>query len=127
MWLKSGGYLVIEHTEAMVVIDVNTGKYSGKKNQADTIRMINLEAAKEICRQLRLRNLSGIILVDFIDMREDQDKALLLEKLREFAKPDPVKTTVVDITQLNLVELTRKKGKKPLWEQLAGIGGSGFS
>ncbi|MCI9536605.1 MAG: ribonuclease E/G [Lachnospiraceae bacterium] len=127
VWLKSGGYLVIEHTEAMVVIDVNTGKYSGKKNQADTIRMINLEAAKEICRQLRLRNLSGIILVDFIDMREDQDKALLLEKLREFAKPDPVKTTVVDITQLNLVELTRKKGKKPLWEQLAGIGGSGFS
>ena len=127
VWLKSGGYLVIEHTEPMVVIDVNTGKYSGKKNQADTIRMINLEAAKEICRQLRLRNLSGIILVDFIDMREDQDKALLLEKLREFAKPDPVKTTVVDITQLNLVELTRKKGKKPLWEQLAGIGGSGFS
>lgn len=123
VWLKSGGYLVIEHTEAMVVIDVNTGKYSGKKNQADTIRMINLEAAKEICRQLRLRNLSGIIMVDFIDMREEDDKALLLEKLREFAEPDPVKTTVVDMTQLNLVELTRKKGKKPLWEQLAGIGG----
>lgn len=123
VWLKSGGYLIIEPTEAMVVIDVNTGKYSGKKNQADTIRMINLEAAKEICRQLRLRNLSGIILVDFIDMKEDCDKALLLEKLREYAEPDPVKTTVVDITQLNLVELTRKKGKKPLWEQLAGIEG----
>ena len=127
VWLKSGGYLIIEQTEAMVVIDVNTGKYSGKKNQADTIRMINLEAAKEICRQLRLRNLSGIILVDFIDMREEEDKALLMEKLQEFAEPDPVKTTVVDMTQLNLVELTRKKGKKPLWEQLAGIGGSGFS
>ena len=89
--------------------------------------MINLEAAKEICRQLRLRNLSGIILVDFIDMKEEEDKALLMEKLQEFAEPDPVKTTVVDMTQLNLVELTRKKGKKPLWEQLAGIGGSGFS
>ena len=127
VWLKSGGYLIIEQTEAMVVIDVNTGKYSGKKNQADTIRMINLEAAKEICRQLRLRNLSGIILVDFIDMKEEEDKALLMEKLQEFAEPDPVKTTVVDMTQLNLVELTRKKGKKPLWEQLAGIGGSGFS
>ena len=127
VWLKSGGYLIIEQTEAMVVIDVNTGKYSGKKNQADTIRMINLEAAKEICRQLRLRNLSGIILVDFIDMKEEEDKALLMEKLQEFAEPDPVKTTVVDMTQLNLVERTRKKGKKPLWEQLAGIGGSGFS
>ncbi|NBH72522.1 ribonuclease E/G [Clostridiaceae bacterium] len=118
VWLKSGGYLVIEPTEAMVVIDVNTGKYSGKKNQADTIRMINLEAAREICRQLRLRNLSGIIMVDFIDMKEESDKALLIEHLRSYAALDPVKTTVVDMTQLNLVELTRKKGKKPLWEQL---------
>lgn len=121
VWLKSGGYLVIEPTEAMVVIDVNTGKYSGKKNQADTIRMINLEAAKEICRQLRLRNLSGIILIDFIDMKEEEDKALLMDQLRMFASADPIKTTVVEMTQLNLVELTRKKGKKPLLEQLAGI------
>ncbi len=119
VWLKSGGYLVIEPTEAMVVIDVNTGKYSGKKNQADTIRMINLEAAREICHQLRLRNLSGIIMIDFIDMKEEADKALLMEHLRCYAALDPVKTTVVDITQLNLVELTRKKGKKPLWEQLS--------
>jgi Ribonucleases G and E len=118
VWLKSGGYLVIEPTEAMVVVDVNTGKYSGKKNQADTIRMINLEAAKEICRQLRLRNLSGIIMIDFIDMKEEEDKAFLMEQLRVFASADPVKTTVVEMTQLNLVELTRKKGKKPLWEQL---------
>lgn len=121
VWLKSGGYLVIEPTEAMVVIDVNTGKYSGKKNQSDTIRMINLEAAGEICRQLRLRNLSGIIMVDFIDMKEEEDKALLMEHLRRHAALDPVKTTVVDMTQLNLVELTRKKGKKPLWEQLLAV------
>ena len=121
VWLKSGGYLVIETTEAMVVIDVNTGKYSGKKNQEDTIRMINLEAAREVCHQLRLRNLSGIIMVDFIDMKEEKDKALLMECLRGFAALDPVKTTVVDMTQLNLVELTRKKGKKPLREQLAGV------
>lgn len=119
VWLKSGGYLVIEPTEAMVVIDVNTGKYSGKKNQADTIRMINLEAAKEICRQLRLRNLSGIIMIDFIDMKEEEDKAFLMDQLRVFAAADPVKTTVVEMTQLNLVEMTRKKGKKPLFEQLA--------
>lgn len=118
VWLKSGGYLVIEYTEAMTVIDVNTGKYSGRKNQEETIRMINLEAAKEICRQLRLRNLSGIIMVDFIDMREDADKALLMETLRGLALKDPVKTNIVDMTGLNLVEITRKKEKKPLWEQL---------
>ncbi len=118
VWLKSGGYLVIEYTEAMVVIDVNTGKYSGKKNLADTIRMINLEAAAEISRQMRLRNLSGIIMVDFIDMKEDADKELLMDTLRGLARKDPVKTTVVDMTGLNLVEITRKKEKKPLWEQL---------
>ncbi|MCI9185643.1 MAG: ribonuclease E/G [Lachnospiraceae bacterium] len=123
VWLKSGGYLVIEPTEAMVVIDVNTGKYSGKKNVRETIRMINLEAAQEICRQLRLRNLSGIIMVDFIDMKEEEDKEALMEALRCYALQDPVKTTVVDMTQLNLVELTRKKGKKPLWEQLAATKG----
>ncbi len=118
VWLKSGGYLVIEPTEAMVVIDVNTGKYSGKKNLDDTIRMINLEAAREICHQLRLRNLSGIIMIDFIDMKEESDQELLLEELRLCAACDPVKISVVDMTKLGLVELTRKKGKRPLWEQV---------
>lgn len=118
VWLKSGGYLVIEQTEAMVIIDVNTGKYAGKKNQEDTIRKINLEAAKEICHQLRLRNLSGIIIIDFIDMETETDKTILLEALKTYAKNDPVKTTVIDITSLNLVEMTRKKGRKPLLEQL---------
>lgn len=116
-WLKSGGYLIIEPTEAMVVIDVNTGKYTGKKNLEDTIRMTNLEAAKEICHQIRLRNLSGIIMIDFIDMKSDEDKALLMQTLRMHAAKDPVKVHVVDMTQLNLVEMTRKKEKKPLWEQ----------
>ena len=118
VWLKSGGYLIIEYTEAMTVIDVNTGKYSGNKKQAEAIRMVNMEAGKEIARQLRLRNLSGIILVDFIDMKDPKDQTELMEALRGFVKSDPVKTTVVDMTQLNLVELTRKKEKKPLWEQL---------
>ena len=121
VWLKSGGYLIIECTEAMVVIDVNTGKYSGKKNLADTIRLINLEAAKEVAHQLRLRNLSGIIMVDFIDMDTEEDKALLMDTLKAAVRPDPVKTTVVDMTPLNLVEMTRKKEKKPLWEQIAQI------
>ncbi|WP_432630994.1 ribonuclease E/G [Brotaphodocola sp.] len=118
VWLKSGGYLIIEYTEAMTVIDVNTGKYSGNKKQAEAIRMVNLEAGKEIARQLRLRNISGMILIDFINMKNPDDKAELLEALRGFVKSDPVKTTVVDMTQLDLVELTRKKEKKPLWEQL---------
>lgn len=118
VWLKSGGYLVIEPTEAMVVIDVNTGKYSGKKKQRDSIFKINMEAAEEIARQLRLRNLSGIIIIDFIDMEEEDDKAQLLRRLRELVSTDPVKTTVVDMTPLNLVELTRKKVRKPLYEQV---------
>lgn len=118
VWLKSGGYLVIEQTEAMVVIDVNTGKYSGKKSQGETIRKINLEAAEEICRQLRLRNLSGIIMVDFIDMKSEEDKSLLMDTLKRCAMKDPVKTTVIDMTPLNLVELTRKKGRRPLAEQI---------
>lgn len=121
VWLKSGGYLVIDVTEAMVVIDVNTGKYSGKKTLPETIRLINLEAAEEICCQLRLRNLSGIILVDFIDMRTEADREALMDALRRFARQDSVKTTVVDMTQLNLVEMTRKRQKRPLWEQVAAV------
>ncbi len=118
VWLKSGGYLVIEQTEAMVVIDVNTGKYSGQKSQEETIRRINLEAAGEICRQLRLRNLSGIIMIDFIVMKAEEDKSLLMDALKRHALKDPVKTTVIDMTPLGLVELTRKKGRRPLAEQI---------
>jgi ribonuclease G len=119
VWLKSGGYLIIEPTEAMVVIDVNTGKYSGKKNLEDTIRLINTEAAHEICHQLRLRNLSGIIMIDFIDMKEENDRLELMELLRKEVLRDNVKTTVIDMTPLGLVEMTRKKERRPLMEQLA--------
>lgn len=118
VWLKSGGYLIIEQTEAMVVIDVNTGKYSKKNNMPDTIRQINKEAALEICRQLRLRNLSGIIVIDFIDMKTAEEKQQLLGLLKYCAARDPVKTTVVDMTALNLVEITRRKWRRPLAEQL---------
>lgn len=118
VWLKSGGYLVIEPTEAMVVIDVNTGKYSGKKTLQETVLKINLEAADEIGRQLRLRNLSGIIMVDFIDMEAQENREQLLRRLTEVASHDPVKTTVVDMTKLNLVEMTRKKVRRPLHEQV---------
>lgn len=118
VWLKSGGYLIIQPTEALVVIDVNTGKYAGKKTLQETIMKINLEAAEEIGRQLRLRNLSGIIVVDFIDMAKEEDRKLLLSHLDSVVQKDPVKTTVVDITKLNLVELTRKKIHRPIYEQL---------
>lgn len=121
VWLKSGGYLVIEPTEALTVIDVNTGKFAGKKTLRETIMKINLEAAVEIGRQMRLRNLSGIIIIDFIDMVEDEDKKNLLATLSGIVSSDPVRTTVVEITKLNLVEVTRKKIRRPLYEQVAQI------
>ncbi|MBT9776956.1 ribonuclease E/G [Clostridium sp. MCC353] len=119
VWLKSGGYLVIEPTEALVVIDVNTGKFSEKKEIQAAILKTNLEAASEISRQLRLRNLSGIIIVDFIDMEKEEDKKELLSCLEALTAKDPVKTTVVDMTRLNLVEITRKKVRRPLYEQVS--------
>lgn len=127
VWLKSGGYLVIEPTEALCVIDVNTGKYSGKKNLHDTIMKINTEAAVEIARQLRLRNLSGIIIIDFIDMKTEEDQRGLLSVLSRVLSKDPVKTSVVEITKLNLVEVTRKKIRRPFYEQAALIKGKAES
>lgn len=118
VWLKSGGYLVIEPTEALTVVDVNTGKYTGKKNVDDTILKINLEAAAETARQLCLRNLSGIIIVDFIDMTKEEHKKLLLARLEEELRKDPVKTVLVEMTKLGLVEITRKKVRRPFYEML---------
>ncbi len=117
VWLKSGGYLVIEPTEALTVIDVNTGKFSGHKNPQDTLMKINLEAARAVARELRLRNLSGIIVVDFIDMESEENRKLLMETLRSAVRKDPVKTTVVDMTKLGLIEITRKKVRPSLYQQ----------
>ena len=118
VWLKSGGYLVIEPTEAMTVIDVNTGKNTDKKSPEEVYLKTNLEAAAEIAFQLRLRNLSGIIIVDFIDMKEEEHNKELLQTFRQYLNQDPVKTTLVDMTALGLVEVTRKKIKQPLYEQM---------
>ncbi|MBQ2745859.1 MAG: ribonuclease E/G [Lachnospiraceae bacterium] len=109
IWLKSGGYLIIEYTEAMTVIDVNTGKCDQGKDKEKTIMKINTEAADEILRQLRLRNISGIIIVDFIDMKSEDFKSQLMRQLKSKAAKDQVRTTIVDMTRLNLVEITRKK------------------
>ena len=121
VWLKSGGYLVIEPTEAMTVIDVNTGKNVDKKTPEETYFKTNIEAAGEIAAQLRLRNLSGIIIVDFIDMESDENNEELLRFFRSCLNADPVKTTLVDMTALGLVEITRKKVKRPLYEQLKNL------
>lgn len=118
VWLSSGAYLVMEKTEAMYVIDVNSGKNITKKDNADYIYQINMEAAAEIMRQIRLRNLAGIILIDFINMEDTQKDEMLLQELRCLAKKDRILTTVVDITALGLVEITRRKTTKSLAEQL---------
>lgn len=119
VWLKSGGYLVIEPTEALTVIDVNTGKFiQGKGNPEDGFFKVNVEAAYEIAKQLRLRNYSGIIIVDFIDMKLPENNSKLLEILRSELQKDQVQTTLVDITKLGLVEITRHKVKRPIHEQL---------
>lgn len=119
VWLKSGGYLVIEPTEALTVIDVNTGKYDAKKSAPEeTFYHINMEAAREIALQIRLRNLSGIIIVDFISMESEGKKSELLKELRELTRKDPVRTDVIDITPLGLVEITRRRINKPLKEQI---------
>ena len=117
VWLKSGGSLVIEQTEAMVVVDVNTGCVTSGRKQADNLFFqMNCEAAKEIARQLRLRNLSGIILIDFINMKNPEEKNELIKILKEEIKKDCVTCTFIDITKLGLVELTRKKRYKSLKE-----------
>lgn len=119
VWLKSGGYLIIEPTEALTVIDVNSGKFSGnRKLNENTYLKINMEAAKEIARQLILRNLSGIIIIDFINLETKEEKKELLDYLSELVKQDYISTSVVDITKLGLVEITRKKINKPLYEMI---------
>ena len=118
VWLRSGGYLVIEPTEALTVIDVNTGKYEGGKNADATFVKINQEAAVETAKQLRLRNISGIVIIDFIDMKTEADKLDVLSTLNKELKKDPVRAALVDMTKLNLAEVTRKKVKKSLREQL---------
>ena len=120
-YLKSGAYLVIEPTEAMTVIDVNSGKSIKGKNAEEQFLKINIEAAKEIARQLRLRNISGIVMIDFINMKEDAHNQELIKKLAEYVRMDPVRTTVVDMTKLGLVELTRQKGKRALHEVFSEI------
>ncbi len=118
VWLKSGGYLVFDETEALTVIDVNTGRYIGRRNLADTILRTNLEAAEEIARQVRLRDIGGIIIIDFIDMSIEEHRRKVLDKLNNSIKNDRTKTYVLGLTNLGLVEMTRKKVRQDLSEYL---------
>lgn len=109
VWLRCGGYIVIDKTEALTAIDVNSGKCVGKDNLEDTILRVNTEAAKEIAKQLRLRDIGGIIIIDFIDMQEDISKTKLLDCFVEETKKDRAKVQVEGFSKLNLLELTRKQ------------------
>ncbi len=114
VWLKSGGFLIIEETEACVVIDVNTGKFTGSKNFQKTIMKTNIEACYEVAKQIRLRNLSGMIIVDFIDIKDNEDKIILRKTLESALSKDRIKTVVVGMTELCLMQITRKKVRPPL-------------
>lgn len=109
IWLKSGGYIVLDYTEALTVIDVNTGRYLGKKDLEDTILRTNLEAVKEIAYQIRLRNIGGIVVVDFIDMERKESRETVFQALVDILKKDRIKTFAYPISELGLVQITRKR------------------
>jgi len=117
--LKSGGYLVIDQTEAMTTVDVNTGSFLGQRNLEETVYRTNLEAAQSVARQLRLRNLGGIIIIDFIDMTDAEHKRQVLRQLEKALARDHAKTTVYDFSPLGLVEMTRKRTTDSLQRQLS--------
>jgi ribonuclease G len=118
VWLKSGGYIIIEQTEALTAVDVNTGRFVGKHNLEDTILKTNLEAVKEIAYQLRLRNIGGIIIIDFIDMEKEVNREKVFTALEEALKSDKSKTNILKISELGLVEMTRKRVRESIGQMM---------
>jgi ribonuclease G len=118
VWLKSGGYLVFDQAEALTAIDVNTGRFVGKRNQDETVLKTNLEAADEVVRQLRLRNIGGIIIVDFIDMTREADRKRVTDVLSQALKRDKARSSMLRISELGLVQMTRKRTRESLEEML---------
>jgi ribonuclease G len=118
VWLRSGGYIIIERTEALTAVDVNTGRFVGKRNQEETILKTNLEAAQEVVRQLRLRNAGGIIIIDFIDMEKEANRKKVYDALKEALKKDKARTNILKISELGLVEMTRQRTRESLENQL---------
>jgi ribonuclease G len=121
VWLKSGGYIVIDHTEALVSIDVNTGKYVGKRDFEQTVLKINLEAVGEVVRQIRLRDLGGIIIIDFIDMESAEHREQVYRALKRALAEDKARTNVLEISELGLVEMTRKRVRQDLRSLLSVV------
>ena len=119
VWLKSGGYIVIDHTEALTVIDVNTGRYVGTKNQQDTVLKTNLEAVRTIVEQIRLRNIGGLIVVDFIDMEESADQRAVFDTLSAALRKDKARCKLLPMSGLGLVEMARKRSRESLMQILA--------
>ncbi|HEX7880928.1 MAG TPA: Rne/Rng family ribonuclease, partial [Candidatus Eisenbacteria bacterium] len=119
VWLKKGGHLIIDQTEALIAIDVNTGRFVGKKNQEETILKTNLEAAREVARQLRLRDVGGIIIIDFIDMEQESNKKQVLDQLRQGLKRDRSRTKTTGISDLGIVEMTRERERQSLLDILS--------
>lgn len=118
VWLKSGGFVVIQETEALTSIDVNTGRYLGSTNLEETVFKTNLEAAETIAREVRLRNLAGIIVIDFIDMTDEEHRKRVVERLREAFRRDRIRTNILDLTALGLVEMTRQRHRTTLSTRL---------
>ncbi|MEK9138661.1 MAG: Rne/Rng family ribonuclease [Bacteroidota bacterium] len=130
VWLKSGGYIIIEPTEAMVVIDVNSGRYAAKREQEQNSLRTDLEAAREICRQLRLRDMGGIIVCDFIDLEDERNKRKVFEELKKEFRKDRAKVTVLPMTEFGLVQITRQRIRQSILhsftEQCPACGGTGL-
>ena len=118
VWLKSGGYIVIDQTEALTAVDVNTGRYVGRRNFEETILKTNLEAVREVVYQLRLRNIGGLIIIDFIDMANTQNRDRVYQSLDDELKKDKTKTTILKMSELGLVEMTRKRARENLNQAL---------
>ena len=123
VWLPSGGSLIIEHTEALTVIDVNTGKNVGTTNLEETVFKNNLEAAEEVAKQLRLRDIGGIVVIDFIDMEIKENRRRVVEAFRNALARDKTRTQVFDISELGLVEMTRKRVNEGLLESVSHVCG----
>jgi ribonuclease G len=118
VWLRSGGYIIIERTEALTAIDVNTGRFVGKRNQEETILKTNMDAVHEVVRQLRLRNVGGIIIIDFIDMEKESNRKKVYDALKEALKKDKARTNILKISELGLVEMTRQRTRESLENQM---------
>ena len=130
VWLKSGGYIIIEQTEAMVVIDVNSGRYAAKREQELNSLRTNLEAAREICRQIRLRDMGGIIVADFIDLEDDRNRKKVYDEVRKEFRKDRAKVTVLPMTEIGLVQITRQRIRQNILQSFSEpcpvCGGGGF-